>query len=113
WTFRTLRWWNLGDLQTHLKRKMRQAQGVLENMAIREHLARQRKPPQALPETVSELVNCWIAAHRSAALRTFVKTPLTLIAARRLQNARYDRSQTVTPPLLIAQAQTTRTNAGK
>ena len=38
------------------RRRMRQAQGALENAAVRQHLAERRQSPETLPRTVQELV---------------------------------------------------------
>jgi hypothetical protein len=102
WTFHPLNWWKSGDLRAHLNRVMRQAQGVLENLAVREHLAVQKKSPQSLPRTTSELVGNWISRFPEAARRTFVRNPLCLRAARNLRRPR-NWSETKISPELIAQ----------
>jgi hypothetical protein len=43
WRNRPLTWGSVADIRRHLKKVMRQAQGVLENLAVREHLAIQKK----------------------------------------------------------------------
>ena len=103
WRFRSLNWWNPGDLRVHFNRVMRQAQGELENLAVREHLAIQTNPPQGLPRTASELVGNWISSFPETARRTFVRNPLCLLAAHNLRRSR-DWSKTKIPPELIAQA---------
>ncbi|MGH7090767.1 MAG: hypothetical protein ACREFQ_17865, partial [Stellaceae bacterium] len=88
WTFSPLKFWRPSGLLAHSKRIMRQAQGVMENSAVREHLAVQRKRPQDLPRTASDLVLAWIAARPSAALKVMVSRPQCLVAAYRLKKAR-------------------------
>lgn len=103
WAFRPLNWQSTTDIRSHTQRVMRQAQGILENLAVREHLAIQRRAPQSLPRTSSELVGAWIDAFPMSAMRIFIAKPLCLLAARRLRRHR-DWSQSTVPPLLITQA---------
>ncbi len=69
-------------LRTYVKRRLRQAQGTLENEAVREHLAVRKRSPESLPRTVSELVaggpSDAIARHR------VVERPWLRAASRRL-----------------------------
>jgi hypothetical protein len=102
WRFRPLNWWSPRDLRTHLNRVIRQAQGTLENLAIREHFAIQKNLPQSLPKTTSQLVGDWVSKFPAAARRTFVRSPLCFLAARSLRRPR-DWSQAKTLPELIAQ----------
>jgi hypothetical protein len=103
WKFRPLRWWSPRDLRSHIKRMMRQAQGALENLALREYLAVQKKPPEGLPNTNSELVTAWLSAYPVAARKAFVRNPLSLIAANRLRRSRSDWTQVSVLPLQITQ----------
>jgi hypothetical protein len=103
WAFQPLRWWSATDVKAHLKRIMRQAQGVLENRAVRELFAVQRKSALSFPGTSSELVWSWLRAFPLAAAKAFIRNPLSLLAARRLQPGRRDWSGITTPPLLIAE----------
>jgi hypothetical protein len=102
WRFRPLNWWSPRDLRTHLNRVIRQAQGALENLAVREHFAVQKNPPQSLPGTTSQLVGDWVKRFPETARRTFVRNPLCFLAARNLRRPR-DWSQAKTSPQLIAQ----------
>ena len=43
-------------LRGDLRRRMRQAQGRLENAAVREHLAVRKRPPETLPRTIEALL---------------------------------------------------------
>lgn len=101
WTFRPLSVWRPSDLRAHLKRMVRQAQGILENLAIREQLAIQRKPLQALPKTASALVGSWLAAWPDVARKIFLQHPLCLIAAHRLAQPRDWSEPDLTPDLLV------------
>jgi hypothetical protein len=102
WAFRPLTWRSVADLRTHLNRMKRQAQGELENLAVHEHLAVQKKSPQSLPRMSSELVNNWVSSFPHSALQSFVRNPLCILAARSLRHS-HDWSKTKSPPELIAQ----------
>ncbi|HEV2608905.1 MAG TPA: hypothetical protein VGU61_01460 [Noviherbaspirillum sp.] len=91
--------WTLKDLSAQYKRKLRQAQGALENRAVREHLAIGKRDPVLLPRTTNELVNRWLAAHPEQATQAFVSQPLTFYAARKLRQHR-DWSIADLPPVL-------------
>jgi hypothetical protein len=102
WKNRPLTWGSAADIRSHLKKVMRQAQGVLENRAVREHLAIQKKTPQSLPRTSAELVWSWISAHPMPALKSFTN-PLCMVAAWRLRKPR-DWSEASAPAQLVNQA---------
>ena len=59
WTIDPKRWWRLSDFRAALKRRTRQAQGRLENLAIRDHLSLRRRLPEELPATAAQLVLDW------------------------------------------------------
>lgn len=100
WDVRQTATWKPKDLWGQYKRKLRQAQGVLENRAVRQHLAVEKRSPEALPVTVSELVEKWIANCPEEARSIFLKQPLTMYAARKLRQPR-DWSGTSSPPVLL------------
>jgi hypothetical protein len=100
WTNRQLQIWRLGDLLTYYRRRVRQAQGVLETLAIKQHLAINRSPPEQLPRTAAELVTNWISSFPSEARRAFLKNPLCLVALSRLAAPR-DWSSSLDLPVLV------------
>ena len=59
WTFAPLRGWRPADWLVAWRRRLRQAQGDLENLAAREHLSLRRLPPEALPGTAFEMIDTW------------------------------------------------------
>jgi hypothetical protein len=101
WNFRPLAWWSLRDLQTYCKRLLRQAQGDLENRAIREHLAVQKRSPESLPETCSELVLSWRHTFPSDFLKMILRNPLRLVAFRKLCRPRDWSQAKLAPELLL------------
>ena len=84
----------------YFKRRLRQAQGVLESQAFRDHMAIKRLPPRLLPVTAQEMVNNWLMAQPQAARTVFIKHPLCLYAARQLRKPR-DWSKTQAAPVLL------------
>lgn len=83
WTNETLHWARWSSVVAQWKRIQRQAQGVLEIAAVRQHLALDRLPPESLPRTAAELVARWRAAHPDEAL-ALLRHPLRRRAARQL-----------------------------
>jgi hypothetical protein len=67
WRIEPLRWWRGADWQRHWRRMLRQAQGDLENRAVRYFFSTQRLPLGALPRTAHELVEAWMTAEPEAA----------------------------------------------
>lgn len=70
------------------KRKLRQSRGVLENLAVREHMAIQRRSPESLPPTAHELVSTWLHCHAAEARTLFIRSPLTYYASRQFKTPR-------------------------
>lgn len=100
WTFTPLSVWNLRDLQTHLKRVWRQNTGVLENMAIKDHLVRQCRGAEQLPATAPELVLNWWHGRHGPSLLQRLRNPLWELAIRKFNKPR-DWSDAPKPPLRI------------
>jgi hypothetical protein len=90
----------LGNIVSQFKRRLRQAQGELENRAVREHLSVRRLPLAQLPGTAHELVNGWLGKQRSQAFKTFLRNPFCLVAAYKLRRGR-DWSAAQKPPRLL------------
>lgn len=100
--------WDVPDLSAltvknivaQAKRKLRQAQGDLENRAVREHLSVQHLPLEQLPGTAHELVNRWVDGQRLEAWCMYLRNPFRLHAAYKLRRGR-DWSQAQRPPALL------------
>jgi hypothetical protein len=101
WLRKPAVWWRWTDVRAYFKRLARQAQGKIENQAIRDYLARQRKRPESLPQTSSELVEHWMAEHPREARRLFIRNPLCLWGLRRIRTPR-DWSRSGDGPELMA-----------
>ncbi len=101
WDMRATRWWHPADWRASFKRLDRQAQGTLENLAMREHLTLRRLLPQALPATAAELVLDWAERCPDAATAACRRNGR---AARALANLRNPRDWTlaITAPTLVA-----------
>ncbi len=96
WTHEPLASHSFRDLLTHFRRRLRQAQGRLENAAVRQHWSVERNGISTLPETWQILVTSWARCFPVAALVVCIRHPLCWI---RLRTA--FRSVTKPAPLLI------------
>lgn len=100
WQITPLRWWHPGDIRTHLKRLGRQSQGVLENLAVSDHLGRRRQAPESLPATARELVLQWWHGGKGPKWHQFLRHPSWLMALRRFRAIR-DWSKADLAPRLV------------
>jgi hypothetical protein len=103
WDVQGLASLTLKNVLSQVKRRLRQAQGELENRAVREHLSVRRLPLEQLPGTAHELVNRWVSEQRGQAWRMYLRNPFCLHAAYKLRRGR-DWSQAQTPPALLHSA---------
>jgi hypothetical protein len=103
WLVAPNQWWKPKHVIAQFKRILRQNQGVLENLALREYLAVKKLAPTALPATVNDLVSRWIMEYPNQAKRVFIKRPLTRYAARKLRHER-DWSAAALSPVLMARS---------
>jgi len=103
WLVRPGPLWSRAALRALWQRRLRQAQGELENRAAREHLSIRRQAPAQLAATTADLVGAWIAAQPDQARRLFLVRPLTAMAARRLRQPRDWSAAQAAPQLLAAQ----------
>lgn len=69
-------------------RLLRQNQGILENLAVREHFSLNKLRPERLPLRNDMLINSWVARHAKHANFIFLRHPLTRYAFHRLQKPR-------------------------
>jgi hypothetical protein len=84
----------------YFKRRLRQAQGMLENRAFHEHMAIKRLSPQSLPATTQDMINDWLRKQPAQARVLFLKQPACLYAARQMRIPR-DWSATRVPPVPV------------
>jgi hypothetical protein len=101
WKVRQLERLTYSSLISQWKRTLRQAQGELENRAVREHLVVKRLAPHLLAPTTHMLVNGWIAEQPKQARQLFRKRPLCAYAAWRLRAPR-DWAAASLPPIKLA-----------
>lgn len=102
WRIKPLKWNSLSDIRTHIKRVIRQAQGVIENLAIREFLDINRNLPENIPRTASELCNMWLKNNPIKARLLFIRNPLTFYAIHKMNKPK-DWSKTSDTPQLITE----------
>lgn len=86
---------------THLKRKLRQGQGDLENYAFRTHFTDQRLRPETLPSTSTGLVTDWVHKHPREFRQLWLRNPVILYAFSKISKAR-DWSAAKQSPILIS-----------
>jgi hypothetical protein len=91
---------SISRLKTWIKRRMRQAQGDLENRAVSDLFARQHKPPESLPATVVELVRTWVQSRPADFARLVRFSPLRRMAWRKLSTQRFPPPQDTVPRLV-------------
>ena len=73
----------LDALTGQFRRMLRQAQGMLENRAVRQHLAIEHRKPETLPATARAMVSDWVERHGDEARALFRRHPLAYLAYRR------------------------------
>lgn len=72
--------WSVGFFKSLIKRRIRQAQGSLENLAIREHFSFLKKSPMELPRYVDELIMSWIKRNLRQSCGVFLSNPMSFLA---------------------------------
>ena len=100
WKVIPLKWYVFSDIRTHIKRVIRQGQGVIENFAVSEFLDKNRNPPENIPRTVSELCNDWFENNRNKAKLLFIRNPLAFYAIHKM-NKPVDWSRTSADPQIM------------
>lgn len=88
------------NVVAYFKRRLRQAHGVLESRAFRDHMAVKRLPLQSLPATTKDMINNWLTAEPAQARSLFLRQPACAYAARQLRTSR-NWSTTEVPPVLL------------
>jgi hypothetical protein len=101
WKVRSLGRITCRNIFAQFKRILRQAQGELENRALREHLAVKRLAPNLLPATTQALVNGWLAAQPAQARQLLRKHPLCAYAAWRLREPRDWSAAQISPQAVV------------
>lgn len=92
------------NVLSFFKRQLRQAYGVLESRALREHMTIKRLAPQYLPATAQDLINHWLSEQPKQARSLFLRHPSCLYAARQLRVPR-DWSKAKEAPVLVRTCQ--------
>ena len=77
---------SLGFLKSLVTRRIRQAQGQLENLAVNQHFAILKKSPEDLPRRVDELIGSWIKSDMNRAFWFLLCNPLCLYALLRMNS---------------------------
>lgn len=93
WSYDPPVMWHLADIRNGVLRYLRQSQGVLENLAVRDLLAIRRQAPTHFPRTVVDLLSSWSKKHPWSAIAACIQRPACLFALYRVV-----RSQNQYPP---------------
>jgi hypothetical protein len=104
WTNTPLAWWKPSAIVKHGKRMMRQARRTLVNRAVHEHMGVQRRSPEQLPVTVTELIESWVRGSPVRARAQYLLNPLSFVAMRKLPSRRDLSAIAGVRPLLLGQA---------
>lgn len=88
WLTDEKRWWRWQDIRSAFKRVLRQQRGLLENQAVKQHLAHDRLKPETLPRTASDLVLAWQRQQPVAAATFMRRHPLTRWALNEMSQPR-------------------------
>ena len=104
WSYPALSARSFRDIRTHFKRVMRQAQGKLENRAVRQHLAIDKNSPALFPDSYAELIRSWLRTHKREALLLLACNPLCLLTVRRVYAHQQDSNARREPELVASLA---------
>lgn len=91
-------------IRGHLRRKVRQARGLLENEAIKQHLAVEQRSPSELPEFADELIVSWTNNSRREAFRLCARNWLCSLALRKARGGRPASVNSLSAELLATRA---------
>ncbi len=83
WSRRVPSAWRISDWHLQWRRMIRQAQGDVEQQAVKDLVAVQQKGPSELPTSVDALLSSWIQRHPYRWLRMALANPLRIVAVRR------------------------------
>ncbi len=104
WWLRPTSTFSAMDLLTHLRRTLRQAQGRLENLAIKAHLAKRRDAPELIPRTVAELIDVWAETEPQEFKQTLRRHPSSFHALYKMRQPKNWSAAKLVPQLLWASA---------
>lgn len=103
--YRAPRPWRFSDWRALFRRRLRQARGVLESRALRQHFEIERRSPSELPATAFDLVTRWCDSQATESRQLLRRSPLIRSAFRQLLKAG--------PPAFSAEAPTLLAKKGK
>lgn len=83
WKRPVLSLWKSADWFVHWRRMIRQAQGDVEQEALKTFWAIDNKRPSELPQTAAELIHDWISRFPGSWRRLVLANPLRLLAVKR------------------------------
>lgn len=105
WNFDPLKWWRIKDLIAYLKRRSRQQQGKLENLAFRDFFMRRQQSLDKLPQTALGLVEGWVRHAPDEAGSVLKRSSVARRALGRMRFPRDWSMAVVSPTLLLEMGQ--------
>lgn len=78
WTLEPKDWKNHRHVKTQLLRIKNNALRSLVRKATHYYLAREKRPPESLPNNINDFINNWARANPNDLFRTFLDNPLTI-----------------------------------
>ncbi len=100
WDVDAKAWWRLAEIKSQWRRRQRQAQGRLENRAVRNLFAERQMSPAQLPATVHELVLAWQSLQAASCHELLRTDRLARHAVERLHTPA-DWAAALQPPQLL------------
>jgi hypothetical protein len=82
--YRAPRPWRFADWRALLRRRLRQARGMLESRALRQHFEVDRRSPSELPSTAFDLVTRWCDSQQAECRQLLRRSPIVKLAYRQL-----------------------------
>ena len=107
WQTDTKHWWRISDIRAQVKRIFRQSRGVLENLAIRDHLRTRKQPPELMLANANELILEWVQRCPVQANKVLRYNPLARRALAEIkQSADKTKGYDNTTPVLMGYSKT-------
>jgi hypothetical protein len=87
WATDPKQWWNLIAMKDTLKRRIRQARGILENAAVKDHIVNKKQTFESLTPIASQLILDWISRYPTKAQLLMLRNPTAFLGLRELRSA--------------------------
>lgn len=99
WTIDEKKWWHYSAVKTQAKRILNNALRKLVIGATKSHLAKQKLPVEQVPRTIEDFVLGWATKNPDEMKKIVRKSPLSLLAMRKLREPKDWSAAEVAPEL--------------